>query len=310
MPIDPSIALQAQTPSLLQAISGGLQVGDEIRTRGLRDMLLQAQIAQASRSGASSKGFAPVAGVDASGNQTYVGMVFDPATGSYTAQSIAPPEGITLNVETPGEKLARDIAEAQAKADIKSRSTVDQERGIQQVQTQAAAGKKAEEVRGKSIEERRQGAIAVGLDGAKAIPTIRRSLDLLNSVSTGGYDALALRAKQLFGVEGANEAELSANLGKTVLSQLRPIFGAQFTQEEGKRLERIEAGFGKSTEGNKALLRQSLQIFESAAKRGIKAAEDAADYRTAEEIQEFLDFQIDPSEFQGEKPGWGIQRIE
>jgi len=111
----------------------------------------------------------------------------------------------------------------------------------------------------------------------------------LDDVSTGGIDAALLRGKQLLGVESADEAELSAGLGKAILSQLRPIFGAAFTEAEGARLERIEAGFGKSTAGNKRLLKQLLKIVNRSAKRGLASAEDLGDTFTANEIREALE---------------------
>jgi hypothetical protein len=96
-------------------------------------------------------------------------------------------------------------------------------------------------------------------------------------------------------VTGADEAELSANLGKAVLSQLRATFGAQFTEKEGERLASIEAGFGKSTEGNKRLLQQAEAILDRAARRGLKAAEDSGDTFTAEEIRKSMNFSLDPA---------------
>lgn len=142
--------------------------------------------------------------------------------------------------------------------------------------------------------KRKQGFVDSGVDSADSLANIRRSIDLLQDVKTGGFDAAALRAKQIFGIESADEAELSAGLGKAILSQLRPIFGAAFTEAEGARLERIEAGFGKSTAGNKRLLNQLLKIVERSAKRGIAAAEDLGDDFTANEIRSAMSLDISP----------------
>jgi len=147
-------------------------------------------------------------------------------------------------------------------------------------------------VRGKGASERLENAIVEGVDAAQGAAVLHRALGLLNSVETGGYDAAALRAKQFFGVESADEAELSASLGKAVLSQLRTTFGAQFTEREGARLERIEAGFGKSTAGNKRLLQQTLSLVERASRRGIRAAEEVGDENAANDIRELLKFRL------------------
>ena len=136
-------------------------------------------------------------------------------------------------------------------------------------------------------------AIDEGLNAARGIPVLRRSLQLMERIETGGIDAAAHRAARLFGVEGADEGELSANLGRAVLSQLRGIFGAQFTEKEGARLERIEAGFGKSTATNKRLLRQALTLANSAADRGLDAAKSANDTRSRDEILDFMEGRFD-----------------
>lgn len=147
---------------------------------------------------------------------------------------------------------------------------------------------------------RKQGFVDSGIEAADSLANIKRSKQLLNDVKTGGFNAAALRAKQLFGIESADEAELSAGLGKSILSQLRPIFGAAFTEREGQRLERIEASFGKSTEGNKRLLEQLLTIVERSARRGLAAAEDVGDNFTADEIKGALTFEIEPIQAQPE----------
>lgn len=146
---------------------------------------------------------------------------------------------------------------------------------------------------GKATGERIQLAIDDGLDASKGMAVIKRGLSLLKSVETGGIDNAMLQAKRLFGVESADEAELSSSLGKAVLSQLRATFGAQFTEREGQRLAEIEAGFGKSTAGNIRLLKKTEELITRTAERGIKAAVDSGDYRSAADIQDLLDFQLD-----------------
>lgn len=131
-------------------------------------------------------------------------------------------------------------------------------------------------------------AVTLGLDAVDGIPIIRRSLALLADIKTGGVDNAINRAKQLFGIESANEAELSANLGRAVLSQLKKTFGAAFTEREGDRLERYSAGFGKSVEGNIRILRQTLKLAEDAAKRGLRASSNLDDEFSYDTLNEYL----------------------
>ena len=175
-----------------------------------------------------------------------------------------------IDAATAGAKEAAKLAEqAAARPEIEEK--------VQAAKTKAAAQAKRQQLH-----------MDNGIDAADATANIRRGLELIRSVPTGGISAVSLKAQQLFGVEGADEAELSARLGKAVLSQLRATFGAAFTEREGARLENIEAGFGKSTEGNKRLLKQTLKILERKARRGITAAESAGDTDGVREIQEAL----------------------
>ena len=117
---------------------------------------------------------------------------------------------------------------------------------------------------------------------------------MLDILETGRPEEIALAAKNLFGIAGADETELNANLGKAVLSQLRTTFGAQFTQQEGERLQSIEAGFGKSTAGNRRLLQQALKSMERDARRGIDAAGRNDDQFSIDEINKALEFSLGP----------------
>jgi hypothetical protein len=183
-----------------------------------------------------------------------------------------------------GASLAEmERMKAQGKADVELATAPEIARQTQTASTTA-----------KTQTERQALQISEGLSAADSMPVINRAIELLDSVSTGGLDAAKLAATNFFGVTGADEGELSNNLGKAVLSQLRATFGAQFTQEEGKRLEGIEAGFGKSTAANKRLMEQVKTIVERSARRGLQAAQAAGDDFTAQEIQRSLDMRLTP----------------
>lgn len=121
------------------------------------------------------------------------------------------------------------------------------------------------QVQGSQSETRLQNVINSGLRAAETIPTIIRSIDLLKGIKTGGLSRAQLFASQVFGIESADEGELSNLLGKAVISQYREVFGAQFTEEEGKKLDRIEAGLGKSTEANLRVLNNVLTLAKAKA---------------------------------------------
>jgi len=156
----------------------------------------------------------------------------------------------------------------------------------------AQAGEVREKKQAAAEEKRAADLITRGRLAAESTATIRRAIDLLETVKTGGVAAASLTAKRIFGVEGADEGELSNTLGKAVLSQLRETFGAQFTESEGKRLERIEAAFGKSPAANKRLLAQTLKIAERTAARARKAALKRGDMETVNDIDDLLSFSL------------------
>lgn len=182
---------------------------------------------------------------------------------------------------------------AQGSADI----TIAQE-GL----TDAVAGSKGQiagtvkesETTAKGNVTRAQDFINRGVAAAEALPSVNRGIQLLEMVETGGFDRAAIAAKQALGIESADEGELTYNLGKSVLSQLRETFGAAFTQEEGKRLADLEAGLSRSPATNKRILAQVKEIMTAKAKRGRQAAVDQGDDFTANDIDRFMSLDLSP----------------
>jgi hypothetical protein len=163
------------------------------------------------------------------------------------------------------------------------------ERGISSGVTEA--GQVAvSQAQGKGQTERAQGIINAGVDAIAQFPIITKSLDLLDEVETGGFAGAATRARAFFGVEGADEGELSYNLSMNVLQELKPIFGGTFTAGEGQRLERIEASIGRSPETNKRLLKQALDMARTSADKALDRASEADDQATIRELQNALKF--------------------
>lgn len=186
--------------------------------------------------------------------------------------------------ETPAEQMGRAIKESRGKAEAKFDEEV------------KSAGEIAgATLRGAGQEKRQQAFINDGLASAQGIPLLNRSIELLDSIETGGIDAAKLRILQFFGVEGADELELSTNLGIEAVGQYRKALGAQFTETEAAKLDRILANFGKSTAGNRRLLTQAKTIALRIAQRGIKAAAEAEDFSTAQEIKDLLEFKLTPN---------------
>lgn len=140
--------------------------------------------------------------------------------------------------------------------------------------------------------DRIQETINMGLTAARGAPILKRSADLLQTVKTGGWDGVKLKAQNWFGVSGADERELTSNLARAVLSQLKATFGAQFTEREGARLEAIEAGIGNSVKGNLRQINQLILMGNREIDRGLAAAKKANDQYAIEEIESWMNFEI------------------
>jgi hypothetical protein len=163
-----------------------------------------------------------------------------------------------------------------------------------EVERVTAAPIAAEKKRGGSEEKRAQENISGGLLAASALPQLQRSLSLLNEVETGGLAAVNIKARRLLGIESADEGELSFNLSKNVMRQLKPTFGAAFTEREGALLTAIEAGITKSPAGNKRLLRQAIKITRNAIERGQRAALNRGDQEALRDITEAMSLDLSP----------------
>jgi len=192
--------------------------------------------------------------------------------------------------------VSKLLAELSIKPSIKGAEKSAELRVIEQMQPGIERDKaiathqaSAEVARGQSI-------INEGLTAAEAMPNLKRGIDLLEKVQTGGLNSVALNAKRFFGVEGADEGELSNRLAKAVLSQLRETFGSAFTADEGAKLDRIEAGFSKSPENNKRLLSQALLMSERKVSAARTYAENNGDTATLQELKNWEEFRLSPED--------------
>lgn len=201
-------------------------------------------------------------------------------------------DGSTIQTTSRGKVIVRNPAGKKVTGDaaeeVVAKSNKEGVR-LETARAGGAAGAAAEEKRAFTLIDR-------GTLAAESTAVIRRALTLLDTVKTGGVAAISLAAKQSLGIEGADEGELSNSLGKAVLSQLRETFGAQFTESEGKRLERIEAGFSKSPANNRRLLTQTLGIAERIADRARRVAKKRGLTDVVQDIDDLLSFSLDPEE--------------
>lgn len=173
--------------------------------------------------------------------------------------------------ETPEQKTARLIREAGLKTRAERLALIETQAGLTGV---------------KKRTERDFVNMDAALGAAENIPQLQQNLKLLNRIETGGIDAIVLATARKLGVESADQAELTFNLRTNVLKQLKPTFGAQFTEREGNLLAEIQASETKSTAGNIRLMKRAIEIYNRAIDRGLRAARRQGDDALIQDIEE------------------------
>lgn len=230
------------------------------------------------------------------------------------AKSEIYPDGTTLSIMSSGSPVitspdgtilkGQDAANAIIKAqeygsDLAKRINWNRETGKLEAQDELKAQVEGKTVQAKEQakleEQRSQDFINKGIVAADSIPTLKRSIELLKSVKTGGFQSALIRAKGAFGIQGADEGELTYNLSKNVLSQLKSTFGAQFTEREGAWLNRIESGIGRNNATNIAIINQALKTAERKVKKAISIAKKNGDWDTVAELEDLMSFSLSPS---------------
>ena len=251
------------------------------RIKFQRDEALIAQRGQAGGGDRFSKS-TPVVITNPDGSKSLVTQTLDKRTGETTIQSdVIPGQLVSRLGESPEQLTARKIEEAGGTELAKQDALI-----------QTAPDLAVARVRSKAHEGRVQENITTALISAPVISALNRNLELLEVVATGRPAAIKLKAKQLLGIETADEVELNNAIKKNVLGQLRDTFGAQFTEGEGRLLFDIEADFGKSTAGNIRLMKRSLVIMNDRVKRGRRAAKKAGDTDAVRDIDELSKLDI------------------
>lgn len=228
-----------------------------------------------------------------------------PEQAKYSATTVNLPGGGTKQTDNRGnvrllDATGKEITDPQQRARMLEESRAIEQQQAMEVARARAGGAES----GKGMTGRSNAVIDRGVEAARAMPILRRTMQLLGEVETGGFEGVARRLENVTGIQSADEAELTANLARSVFSQLRETFGAQFTEKEGKRLERIEAGIGKSTAGNRRIISQALLMNQQKIAAALRAAEKMGDQGAIAEIQQFANYDLgdDLSSFDYRKP--------
>ena len=208
---------------------------------------------------------------------SYMGDRAGAQAGAREAAALGAAFGKAFNAGRGANEADMGVGGGPSKADVAAQ--------VKRAQEEAAAEGK-----------RNQGVIDLGYDSAKAIPSLRRALALMQQVKTGGVASLSNAVLKTLGIQDANAAEAENLFNAAVLAELRPTFGSQFTVKEGDWLKDINANFGKSVDGNIRLLESGINKASRYANYGMARAIDRDDMRTADEIRDLIGGQPVPRE--------------
>jgi hypothetical protein len=231
------------------------------------------------------------------GDLSIVTGSWNPKTGKMDTSLGTIPKGyvvLSKMGETADEQQTREIKTTEGKESVKQAVRLETE-------PQIAGAKASAELRSKLFydpkitaanlnEKEFSETITTGTSAADNVAQVDRALDLLQQVKTGGWNNVSYKTRQAFGLENANEAELNQLMGKAVISQLKPIFGAQFTVAEGQELKKLEQSFGRNTDSNIRLLRNLKKGYEKSALRARAAAENRGNKEKVNEIDALLKY--------------------
>lgn len=113
------------------------------------------------------------------------------------------------------------------------------------------------------------------------VDMVRRSMDLLKTVPTGGpINLVQTGLENFFGTKSADKAELQLTLGLQLFQALKPFFGGLISNQEAERVKAIYAGLEKGSAANEGILRQLEEQL-------LKTARIAQLYRNAESFDVF-----------------------
>tara|TARA_R110002096_G_scaffold322008_4_gene516133 strand:- start:2848 stop:4098 length:1251 start_codon:yes stop_codon:yes gene_type:complete len=263
---------QGDIQGLVTGLRGVEQQGikDDFLSNPLDEQIKQAQLAKAT---------SPQAGGNP--DQVQSSEILSDGTivtvGKYGGNKVYGPDGVLLKGAVAKKHFSKVKAEE-----------LEHTRKMKKLETEAALTK----ARASGMVAREGEDITLGVNAAQTIPILMRSDRLLDMVGTGKPQAAKLWAKKMLGIESGDETELEQLLGKQIVKQLKPTFGGSFSVQEGAWLQGMEADWGRSTEGNRRLIRAGLALANERADIGYRAAEASGDTRTTGVIQGYRDWRF------------------
>lgn len=129
--------------------------------------------------------------------------------------------------------------------------------------------------------EKKVESVALLPDMRRNIDSLKSSLNLLETVKTGGpINLAAYGMKEFFGLTSGNKAQLERAMAMSILQSLKPIFGGLISEGERKSLMEIGANVRRGNPANTAIIKSMIDRLNN-------AADNALMYTTADTQEEY-----------------------
>ena len=150
------------------------------------------------------------------------------------------------------------------------------------------------------------GVVSAAGQARSMLPSYRRALSLLDTVNTGTLEASKVEAKKLANALGfefdpsaiADAEELQVYLGDQLMARIHDTKGA-VSNKEMELFERFSGSFGKTTEGNKQILRFKIAQAERDMKLAKMVRSLQRQGKTSGEIRIEIEDYLDKNDLSG-----------
>jgi len=129
---------------------------------------------------------------------------------------------------------------------------------------------------------------------ASSLPSLRHTRQMMEGMKTGGVSGLAIKMRQKYGGQSADEGLVSYNMLMDAVKQIRPAFGGNPSANESEVMIRAAANTGASMESNMALYDELIAAAENRMNMMRDIAEARGDTTVAAMFAGYDDMSLDP----------------
>lgn len=213
------------------------------------------------------------------------------------SQGVTPEESVGIagskaEAEMTGRQKVKALTEPSIAKDIKTK----EQEAIYQTQPNIEQAVTSKKEQAQADVKRRSEWKSQGVIAAENMAALRRSLDLLKEVETGGGVDTWRKIQNYLGVTTADQGELDSLFKQSMLGQLRGTFGGNPTEGERSILGESMSSFKNPNDVNARNVSNAIKLGQLRIDRGIRAARAEKDSATEDEINSALSLSYKPEQ--------------